>query len=478
MPRRSHRLLAHRACRLPRRYVTEYLRDKLADAEETVKTGGGDSRLLQQRLAAMEAEVAQAVRLGAEVDRLRAQLEDKRDELESIRSAGGQDASQAELRGRLAEMQDHVRALEKENAIITRERELGISAVGGSVSQERYDQLVAENKRLSLQLERGDVDAGGLGSADLEELKALKRDVRKMKQQREELQQRYEDEVARRRQLEEQGPMGAFAGENPTTIRDLREKMAQLVVENKRLNATAQGSHQVMVDAQSEVETVTMKMDELRLEKDSEIAALTANIEQARQDWGKEKKHMEWEQREQHQHLEEALTHERNDNQKLTSMLEEVATTLESEVRRREHWENRAQYAEQALQTACELQGIEVPEHSHWDDLQADLVHQQHGYSQGLPSVVDQLGYGGSMPGHGQLAAHPEEGLPPQHQYQQLTAPPQSGYGYPQQPAAPPQSAHGYAGQPQQHHAHDAQSVASHYYQQQQYAQEAPQRRA
>jgi hypothetical protein len=465
--------------------VTEYLRDKLADAEETLKSGGGDTRLLQQRLAAMEAEVSQAVRLGAEVDYLRSQLQDKDDELASMRSSGGHDA-QAELRGQLQATQERVRALEKENAIITRERELGISAVGGSVSQERYDQLVAENKRLFLQLERGEVDAGGLGSADLEELKALKRDVKKMKQQREDLQQKYEDEVARRRQLEEQGPLGGLAAENPTTIRELREKMAQLVVENKRLNATAQGSHQVMVDAQSEVERVTIQMDELRLEKDSEIAALTSNIEQARQDWGKEKKHMEWEQREENQHLQEALTHERNDNQKLTGMLEEVATTLENEVKRREHWEHRAHGAEQALHTACELQGIEVP------DLGTDYMLPQPVPGLGAPSAFDAAGYGGSAPGYGQLAAHPEEGLPPpQHQYQPLQqmAPSQSGYSYagqPQQLGGPPQLGYGYAGQPQQQpqhqYAQDAQSMASYQpgmqqqqqQQQQRHVQEAP----
>ena len=62
-------------------YVTEYLRDKLLDAEEQLKSGGGDTRLVQQRLSAMEAEVAAAVRLHAEVEMLRSQVHDKNEQI-------------------------------------------------------------------------------------------------------------------------------------------------------------------------------------------------------------------------------------------------------------------------------------------------------------------------------------------------------------------------------------------------------------
>ena len=401
--------------RFRRRYVTEYLRDKLADAEDTLKSGGGDTRLLQQQLSAMEAEVSAAVRQSAEVDMLRSQVQDKDEQIAILRPGGG--GGSGELQGRLEQLQQRVRELEQENAIITRERELGVSTVAGSVSQETYDLLVAENKRLALQIERGELDGGGgLGSADLEDLKALKRDVKKMKQEREELQRKYEAEVARRRQLEEQGPLGGFATENPTTIKELRDKMAALVVENKRLNATAQGSHQVMFDAQHEVEQKTVEMDKLRMEKESEIAALVANMQQAQQDWGKEKQQLLWEQKEQHKGLEESLQHERNSATALTQMCEELATTLESEVRARTHWEQQAKQAMADLATACQLQGIEVPQHSQW---QNDFA---------PPQQQQQLAYGGqqgsSAAGYGQL------GLPPQQQ----PPPPQSGYSYAGQP--------------------------------------------
>ena len=347
-------------------YVTEYLRDKLADAEETLSSGGGDTRLMQQRLSAMEAEVSAAIRLGAEVDMLRSQLRDKDEQISILRPGAG-DASQ-ELRGRLEQQQERVRGLEQENAIITRERELGISTVGGSVSQERYDQLVAENKRLALQIERGEADggAGGLSSVDLMDLQGVKRDVKKMKQEKEELQRRYEEEVARRRELEEQGPLGGFAAENPGTMRELRDKIANLVIQNKQLSAAAEGSHQVMFDAQQKVEEKVIEMEDLRRDKDSEIAALEKNIQQAqqvrqkscsmpppphrallaatlrvpafsevfcslterrrlrvhRQDWGKEKNAIIWDQKEHHQALEANLTHERKSNVELQAMLE------------------------------------------------------------------------------------------------------------------------------------------------------------
>jgi chromosome segregation ATPase len=263
-------------------YVTEYLRDKLADAEETLASGGGDARLLQQRLSAMEAEVSSAIRLGAEVDMLRSQLRDKDEQISILRPGAG-DATQ-ELRARLQQQQERVRSLEQENAIITRERELGVSTVGGSVSQERYDQLVNENKRLALQIERGETDGGGgLSTADLMDLQAVKRDVKKMKQEKQELQHKYEQEVARRRELEDQGPMGGFASENPGTMRELRDKIANLVIQNKQLSAAAEGSHQVMFDAQQKVEEKVIEMEELRRDKDSEIAALEKNIQQAQQ---------------------------------------------------------------------------------------------------------------------------------------------------------------------------------------------------
>ena len=104
---------------------------------------------------AMEAEVAAAVRLHAEVEMLRSRVRQN----EQIALLKPDDGETVRRRGAAGPAAGEDRALEQENAIITRERELGVSAVGGSVSQERYDQLVAENKRLQLEVERGDAAA-------------------------------------------------------------------------------------------------------------------------------------------------------------------------------------------------------------------------------------------------------------------------------------------------------------------------------
>lgn len=413
----------------------------------------GDSRLLTQKLSAMEAQVSQAITLKTEVVKLTEQLRDKEEEIASMQKPGEPDP-QAELRAKLAEEKAKVAQLRQDYAIITRERELGISDVGGSVSQERYDLLLAENQRLVLQLERGELDGGGgLGMADLEELTAVKRDVKKMKQDRAELQQKYETQLALNKELQEQGPAAAFATENPTTIKELREKMAHLVVENKRIAAAANSSHRVMVDAQSEVEKATIEVENIRLEKDKEIAVLHADLERLQAEWGEQKKAMEWAHREEHQSLRDQLTHESQDNQKLAGMLEELmahlsqeTTAKEQAIHQRDHWHTRADHAEKSLRAACELQGVPVPEHNHWQDLHRDFAH--HDFAP-KPS-----GFAGIAAAALAQQTRPEEGLPPQHQHQQLAPPPP----------------------PQQQYGHEGQSTVSYQTGQQQhpYALEAP----
>ena len=93
--------------------------------------------------------------------------------------------------------------LERELKTVNREHELGISAAAGTVSQQKYDEIVAANQRLKQQLEV----EGGMGShTDLQELQAVKRDVLQMKRERDDLKQRYEEQVSKNRQLQESSP--------------------------------------------------------------------------------------------------------------------------------------------------------------------------------------------------------------------------------------------------------------------------------
>jgi len=411
-------------------YVTEYLRDKLLDAEEQLKSGGGDTRLVQQRLSAMEAEVAAAVRLHAEVEMLRSQVHDKNEQIALLKPV-----SDGETVRRIEELldpqQEKIRALEQENAIITRERELGVSAVGGSVSQERYDQLVAENKRLQLDVERGDAGGGGgggMGKEDLDSLKQIEREVKQMKKDRDALQQRYEEEVQKNRELQTRGAVGGVEGADSGTMRELRENLARQIVENKRLNAAAEGSHQVMFDVQRQIEEKEIEIDKLRVEKDTEIGALQHNLRQLTEDWGKEKDALLWQQRDDHKGLEEQLTRESADNVKLQSMLEELATSLENVASEKQHWQTRAEHAESDLAVAHQLAGI--------PNFRVAAV--------------------ANVPGAGQ------PGLPPAPQQQAYADP--TAHVAPASVAmlAPPPGAGGYqyAGQPQ---THQAPSVASGY---------------
>jgi hypothetical protein len=68
-------------------YVTEYLRDRIADLEDQLKRsggrGGGDGKLRQQ-VADMEAETRAAVRQAAEVDRLRQELQLAHEQIEVL----------------------------------------------------------------------------------------------------------------------------------------------------------------------------------------------------------------------------------------------------------------------------------------------------------------------------------------------------------------------------------------------------------
>lgn len=66
-------------------YVTEYLRDRIADMEDQLKrNGGGDARLRKQ-VTDMEAETRAAVRHAAEVDRLKQELGRKNEQIEILK---------------------------------------------------------------------------------------------------------------------------------------------------------------------------------------------------------------------------------------------------------------------------------------------------------------------------------------------------------------------------------------------------------
>ena len=97
-------------------------------------------------------------------------------------------------------MQARILELERELKTLKREQELGITVAAGTVSQQKYDEMVATNQRLKQQLEV----EGGMGShTDLQELQAVKRDVLQMKRERDDLKQRYEEQVLKNRQLQE-----------------------------------------------------------------------------------------------------------------------------------------------------------------------------------------------------------------------------------------------------------------------------------
>ena len=157
--------------------------------------------------------------------------------------------------------------------------------------------------------------------------------------------------------------MCADSGSNAAAMKSyhqLSEKMANLIVENKRLLAAAEGAEQMMNKAQEQGEEATMVAETLQVEMDSELSLASYNLKKMEEEYAGQRSSMEMQMKETQIKLDGILEQERGDKELLQQMLEEVANNLDQVNSECRDWKFRANNAEAALQRAHTLEMSEL----------------------------------------------------------------------------------------------------------------------
>ena len=191
-------------------FVTEYLRDRVADLEGQLARmasngaagGGGDSARLRQQVSDMAAETRSAIKLAAKVERLSKEANYKDHELGELKDLLAGAGHNPEAYGSTAredEKQTQIFELQEEIKTLIRGQELGVNHVAGAVSQQMFDEVVAENVQLRSQLEDQGVSGGQM---DVQALQAVRNEIHDLTRENVALKTALEEEQLRSQQLQ------------------------------------------------------------------------------------------------------------------------------------------------------------------------------------------------------------------------------------------------------------------------------------
>jgi len=300
-------------------FLTEYLRDRIGVLEDTIRNGDGSTDAVRQKMEMMEDELRRAGQATSEADRLRKQVQVLQGQLETYKTlASGSDPSAVAQTEEIGDLKMHIRDLE---ADLTMERRQSTMGSGGSA----------------------------------QEIQGFRRDLERLSRENTQLKDKLQTEVQMRMAAEDRAASGPdpLVPSSANEVRALREKLANFIVENKKLEKQQTSIREVMLAVQEQCEQKEEEMQKAQEEHEDEISKLTAKLEQARTEWLHEKESVDV-------RIQAGMSVIEDEKQKLHDMLEHVTTEFEKKDEECRAWIARAQNAERDLQLAHELAGVQV----------------------------------------------------------------------------------------------------------------------